>query len=117
MSEANEGQDQFLKYRWEFLRRNEGYRKDYEEVEKFFRENDCSLDHYWIAPISVPTDICSKWDINHPVDPSRSYDEYYFEAFSNKALDSLHGKLAPTWDDPIGEVGAFDFFRFKGLEP
>jgi hypothetical protein len=99
------------------LRRNEGYRKDYKEVEKFFRENDLNLDHYWIILPRVPVEICSKWDINHPVDPSRSYDEYYFEALRSEALDSLHSKLAPTWDDPIGEVGALDFSRFKGLEP
>ncbi|MEE9122012.1 MAG: DUF6499 domain-containing protein [Syntrophobacteria bacterium] len=117
MSRTQESQDQFLKYRWEFLRRNEDYQNDYKEVERVFHKNDCSLDHYWIASISVPTDICAKWDINHPVDPSRSYDEYYFEALSNKALDSLHGKLALTRDDPIHEVGALDFFRFKGLEP
>ena len=125
MSEANEGlddfldegMDKFLKYRWEFLRRNEGYRKDYKEVEKFFRENDLNLDHYWIILPRVPVDICTKWDLNHPVDPSRSYDEYYLEALRSEAVDSLHGKLAPTRDDPVSKVGALDFFRFKGLEP
>ena len=118
MSRADEGQDQFLKYRWEFLRRNEYYQKDYQEVERVFRENEYSLDHYWIVlPSSLPVEICSKWDINHPVDPSRSYDEYYFEALRSEALETLHSRLAPTWDDPIREVGAFDFFRFKDLDP
>jgi hypothetical protein len=53
MSRTQESQDQFLKYRWEFLRRNEDYQNDYKEVERVFHKNDWSLDHYWIASISV----------------------------------------------------------------
>lgn len=114
----DEGMDRFLKYRWEFLRRNEDYQRDYKEVERVFSENDYSLDDYWIVlPSSIPVEICSKWDINQPVDPSRSYDEYYFEALKSEALETFHSRISPTWDDPVRGVNALDFFRFKGLEP
>jgi len=113
----DEGMDRFLKYRWEFLRRNDEYQQDYQEIERVFRENDCSLDHYSIAPISVPTNICSKWDVNHPVDPSVSYDEYYFEALKNEAIDFLHWRLAPFSDDRVRELGSKDFARYKDLDP
>lgn len=113
----DEGMDRFLRYRWEFLRRNEDYQKDYKEVERAFRENDYNLDDYWILlPPSLPVEICSKWDINQPVDPSRSYDEYYFDALRSEALETFHSSISPNWDDPVRGVNALDFFRFKGLE-
>jgi hypothetical protein len=118
MSVDRIGQDQFLKYRWEFLRRNEDYQKDYEEVERVFRENEYSLDHYWIVlPSSLPVEICSKWDLNHPVDPSRSYDEYYFEALRSEARETLHSRISPTWDDPVREIGFGVFRRLRDLDP
>jgi hypothetical protein len=117
----DEGMDKFLRYRWEFLRRNNDYKKHYQEMESFFRENDLSLNDYatvvYISAINIPfTDICLKWDIRRPFDPNRSYDEYYFEALRHKDVDTLHGLLAPTTDDPVCEAIALDFVGFEGLD-
>jgi len=157
MSEANEGlddfldegMDKFLRYRWEFLRRNEDYQREWEELDRLLQEKGVRSRRNSEVIYETPEEsaFCEMWNINHPVFPYSSYDEYYFqalklsneyknvrldpivsiydehdsqalmEAYKNAPLSHLHWKLAPRKDYPIRELSGADFYQYRDYDP
>jgi hypothetical protein len=70
MSLDDQGQDQFLNYRWEFLRRNQDYIEEFEELVAILEEK---YDGVWRSDFGTmsqeETDFCIKWKIGQPISP------------------------------------------------
>lgn len=161
----------WIKYRWEFLRRNVEYVEDFRRLQTTLNKiksaaESSSLDsdielsersHYWntimvvdgiricmtspqrgiLTP--VEKDFCMKWNISEPVDPSKSYDQYFTIELKElkKALEegrcgdlnkvrseidnvdtcSLYWKLRPLVDIPIIELDAYSIDTREIQEP
>ena len=70
MSLDDQGQNQFLNYRWEFLRRNRDYIEDFEELVAIVEEKYGGV---WGSDFGTmsqeETDFCRKWKIGQPISP------------------------------------------------
>ena len=62
-----------LKYRWDFLRRNKGYKEDYD---KSSNEVDGFRELKWLSEAGFSElDFCKKWRIGVPVPPDKPFDD------------------------------------------
>jgi hypothetical protein len=150
-----------VKYRWEFLRRNEQFIQDWRELQIVLKEKraDFKFESHvqWntvmnfnginVSMLSPQRQVlqpeerkfCEKWNISEPVDPKKSYEEYFdYElrelkrAIEEGRVDgvdwhrnlidkvdtcSLYWKLRPIHDRPIKELDAYRDHTYHLQEP
>jgi len=108
MSITDKGQDEFLKYRWEFLRRNEDYKSDWKEL----REVDNKAE--W-------AEFCGIYNIYYPMAPHWSYDDLYYREKLGIRSEypplGIHRLISPIYGLPVRELTYFDFNRLGHHEP
>ncbi len=63
-----------LKYRWEFLRRNQEYQKDYLYITDHLKVTDIIKNSYSDLLVKKVLDILSKWGLLNPIPPKLSFD-------------------------------------------
>jgi hypothetical protein len=80
-----------LKYRWEFLRRNEEYRKDYRYVTKKLKVIDIVRFSYPEDRVKKVLEALLRWDLLNPIPPELSFDELIKSDKARKSvyIDSL----------------------------
>jgi hypothetical protein len=108
MSITDNGQDEFLKYRWEFLRRNGAYIEDWEALQKSHNKED------W-------AEFCGIYNIYCPIAPHWSYDDLYYREKLGIPSEypplGIHRLISPLYGLPVRELTYYDFYRFKQHEP
>jgi hypothetical protein len=108
MSLTDNRQDEFLKYRWEFLRRNEYYQEDWRELQKTNNKE------YW-------AEFCGIYNIYYPMAPHWSYDDLYYREKLNIPSEypplGIHRLISPMYGLPVRELTHFDFNRLGRHEP
>jgi len=77
MSSLSDDQTKYARYKWEFLRRNPGYIKDWENLTNVLGEK---YGDFWSSPTGeMPKEeieFCKKWKIACQLPPENSYDDY-----------------------------------------
>ena len=76
-----------LKYRWEFLRRNKEYQKDYRYITINLKVADIIRNQYPKHLVNEALSILSKWDLLNPIPPGLSFNALLE---SDKKLKSFH---------------------------
>lgn len=76
-----------LKYRWEFLRRNKEYQKDYRYITINLKVADIIRNQYPKRLVDEALSILSKWDLLNPIPPGLSFNDLLE---SDKKLKSFH---------------------------
>ncbi len=76
-----------LKYRWEFLRRNREYQKDYRYITINLKVADIIRNQYPKHLVNEALSILSKWDLLNPIPPGLSFNALLE---SDKKLKSFH---------------------------
>ena len=99
MTTLSDYQIQYTKYKWEFLRRNRDYIKDWENLQKFFEENEDMLP-YDGRFTDKEGQFCLKWKLGSPINPENSWDDWI--------------KLSYRSDNP-GEIDNIDFAPGEGV--
>jgi hypothetical protein len=169
LSKSQKADIESIKYRWEFLRRNQEYVEDWERLQAILEERmelsplsgktsrpdptDChGLNAIMIVSgiricvasqrrmlTSEERKFCEKWNISEPVDPGKSYDEYFGHelkelkralaegkcddlATVRNGIDeidtcSLFWKLRPSQNIPIKELDAYQDSAYELQEP
>ena len=64
-----------LMYRWEFLRRNESYKKDYMCIVKILKVKDTMNCPQGGGNYEEASRILDKWDVLTPIDPTMTFEE------------------------------------------
>ena len=76
MTTLSDDQKKYAKYKWEFLRRNPEYIKDYEKLQDTLEEKYAG----WAPPtgemVSEEIEFCKKWKIGSQLPPENSYDDF-----------------------------------------
>jgi hypothetical protein len=109
MSISDNGQDEFLKYRWEFLRRHEGYKKDWKELRNSGNKAE------W-------AEFCGMYNIYYSMPPHWSYDDLYYREKLDIPSEypplGIHRLISPMYGLPVRELTYFDFNRLghRGAE-
>jgi len=116
------GQDEYLKYRWEFMRRNEDYQREWEELKPLLEKRiSCPTE-----PLKNPKDFperdafCKKWNIYKGVNPNLSYDDLRFIRSSatlspfqaqEQERESFHHNwyVSPLDDVPVRQLDEKNF--------
>ena len=78
---------QCLKYRWEFLRRNKEYQKNYAYITDTLKVIDIIKHQYSDAVVRKVLEILSKWDLLNPIPPHLPFSVLLD---SDKKLKSFH---------------------------
>ena len=76
-----------LKYRWEFLRRNREYQKDYRYITINLKVTDIIRNKYPKHLVDEALDVLSKWDLLNPIPPGLSFNDLLK---GDKKLKSFH---------------------------
>ncbi len=76
-----------LRYRWEFLRRNMEYQKDYAHITGTLKVGDIVKNRYPDDLVRKVLEILSKWDLINPIPPKFSFDTL---VRSDKKLKSFY---------------------------
>lgn len=102
MNTEEKTQDEFLKYRWEFLRRNEQYQKDWSELQKSHNDENA-------IAFSV------KWNIRYPMDPNLSYDDLEQEILeqANEVNISISSLISPIDGFPVKLILGYGFLPLR----
>ena len=76
-----------LRYRWEFLRRNKEYQRDYARITVTLGVTDIIRNKYPEQLVHKVLEILSKWDLLNPIPPKLSFSALLK---SDKKLRSFH---------------------------
>ena len=76
-----------LKYRWEFLRRNREYQKDYRYITINLNVTNIIRNKYPKHLVDEALDVLSKWDLLNPIPPGLSFNDLLK---GDKKLKSFH---------------------------
>lgn len=110
-----QGKIEILKYRWEFMRRNPDYKRDYEKVLRLRKMADKkaglkiskNYDSYCkTKEFKREIAILQKWGLNKMFSPSKSYDE----------ISGAQDLAASSNADPVNRVLKFAEGTFKQSE-
>lgn len=85
---------EYSKYKWEFLRRNPEYRKEWEELSNLLDLRDSENDDWrspdWsLAPEEI--NFCKNWRIAVPLSPDTSYDNFTLP-YVNKVPEGMDSR-------------------------
>jgi hypothetical protein len=119
MTLPHRGQDEYLKYRWEFMRRNEDYQREWEELYTLIEKKKLrSTEKFKNTDIPERNTFCEKWNIYKAVNPNLSYDDLRFQnhskvvsPFQFEERESYHHNwyVSPLDDVPVRQLDEKDF--------
>ena len=116
MPNSSKDKKNFLKYKWEFLRRNRDYISERKELCNILN----SVEYWGMMSDSDPkpklVGFYKKWNINYPLDPSISYDDYLLmrnNKISMYVRKNLHRFLSQK--PHVRVLNSIDFLSYKDL--
>ena len=75
MTTLSDYQIMCTKYKWEFLRRNKRYVRDFREFQKFLKQNEDITPETWRFK-RKQDQFCQKWKLGFPLNPEMNYENY-----------------------------------------
>jgi hypothetical protein len=103
--------EELFEKKWEFLRRNEAYRRDWARLKPVCEAKWAKgLPMMALAPEELA--FCKKWKISRPLDPALSYDErLMYDPIFPEVIDTDTGKKGPKRLSEILPWGKEDWRR------
>ena len=88
----------YIKYKWEFLIRNQKYIEEWERMKKSCLEKDENWDPWKVTQTDEELNFCKKWNIRYPVSPTLNYKECIQKAEEDWERTQKYLKYREEWE-------------------
>ena len=123
MTTLSDDQIKYARYKWEFLRRNPGYIKDWENLQKDLEKIYSEFEEPPYGPqghSKIEIKFCKKWRIGNPLCPYNRYDDLIPDN-EKKLMDELSELTGPEdllkrfdWERTVfGWLSNFNYIKLK----